>query len=55
MPPLFTPAGRPPPPWTHAPRLVLPEATAAALCQQHAPLLLGDLALTWRCDESGLH
>ncbi len=55
MTPQFTLAGLPPPPWTHAPRLVLPEATAAALCQQHAPQLLDDLALTWRCDESGLH
>jgi len=55
MSPQFTLAGLAPPPWTAAPRLVLPEATALALCQEHAPLLFADLALTWRCDETGLH
>ncbi len=55
MSPQFTLAGLPPPAWTRAPRLVLPEATSAALCEQHAPQILNELALAWRCDESGVH
>jgi hypothetical protein len=55
MSPQFTLAGLTPPPWTRAPRLVLPEATALALCQEHAPQIFGELALPWRCDDSGLH
>lgn len=55
MSPQFTLAGLPPPAWTRAPRLALPESTALALCEQHAPQIFADLALTWRCDDSGLH
>lgn len=55
MSPQFTLAGLSPPPWAHAPRLALPEATLAALCDRHAAAILGELGLTWRCDESGLH
>jgi len=54
MTPQFTLAGLTPPAWIAAPRLVLPDTTSAALCQQHASQLLGDRAPTWRCDESGL-
>jgi len=55
MSPQFTLAGLPPPPWTDAPRLTLPEATPLALCQEHAPQIFADLDLAWRCDDSGLH
>lgn len=54
MAPQFTLAGLTPPPWTRAPRLVLPEATTAALCELHAGPMLGASGLAWPCDEAGL-
>ena len=55
MSPQFTLAGLPPPPWTRAPQLALPEATTRALCEEHAPRIFADLPLDWRCDDDGLH
>jgi len=51
--PQFTLAGAPPRP-TPPPRLVLPEATARALCEALAPAILDPSELTWECDEQGL-
>ena len=53
--PQFTLAGLTPPPWDAPPRLVLPEFEARALCERHAPAIVGALAtLEWRCDADGV-
>ncbi len=52
MSPQFTLAGLAPPPWTAPPRLVLPEATTAALCARLLAELPADLDLT--CDDAEL-
>jgi hypothetical protein len=53
--PQFVLAGLPPPPGSQPPRLVLPDATTAALCERYAPAILGDLPdARWRCDEHGV-
>ncbi|MEZ4385609.1 MAG: hypothetical protein R3A79_30100 [Nannocystaceae bacterium] len=36
------------------PRLLLAEATPAALCEAHAPAILQPLGLAWRCDSDGV-
>lgn len=50
--PQFVLAGLPPP-TSAPPRLVLPDATVAALCERHAPAILGGLT-RWRCDDRGV-